>query len=98
VAAGLERRRQLRFLDVELAERFLEREHPVGGGKSSYLTLFTPRRFDLQPGVGAEVEAVRHLGGHLTVHGPMVTVVPRARRGGGIPRRCSWPGMLREVR
>ena len=83
VAAGLERRRQLRLVDVELAERLLEREHPAGGDETAYLTLLTPRRFDLQPGVGAEVEAVCHLGGHLTVHGPMVTVVPRARRVGG---------------
>ena len=79
VAGDLETRSPLGLFGVDGGERLLDREAASGGDEPAHLTLFTPRRFDLQPGVRAEVEAVCHLGGHLTVHGPMVTLVPRAR-------------------
>ena len=83
VAGHLELRRALGLLGVDGVERLLDRVGAAGGDEPPDLALLTPRRFDLQPGVGAEVEAVRNLGSQLTVHGPMVTVVPGARRGGG---------------
>ena len=83
VAGHLELRRALGLVGVDGVERLLDREGAAGGDEPPDLALLTPRRFDLQPGVRAEVEAVRYLGSHLTVHGPMVTVVPGTRRGGG---------------
>jgi hypothetical protein len=93
VTGDLEQCRALCFVRVDGAEGLLDGVRPASGDQAAYLTLFTPHRFDLEPGVGAEVEAVRNPGGHLAVHWPMVTVMPCSRRGGGMPRRPRGPGI-----
>ena len=99
VAARLERGRGLGLGHVDVAERLLQRERAARGDQAAYLALLTPCRFDLQPGVGAEVEAVRNLGGQLAVHGPMVTERPaRAGEVGGSPRRRVDRGGIRLAR
>jgi hypothetical protein len=94
VAAGLERRGGLGLGHVDLAEGLLQRERATRGDETTYLTLLTACRFDLEPGVRAEVEAVRNLGGQLAVHGPMVTGRPICVGRG----RIRWDGQTGSLR
>ena len=97
VAAGLEAAVSSASSTSSSPNVSLTRENPAGGDETAYLTLLTPCRFDLSRASGprskrsatwAAIDGPR-------AHGDGGAASPAS---GGIPRRCSWPGMVRELR